>query len=117
MSPRSIRRANARRIAREQRRALLRRRRELTAGIIGAALLAPAGAQAATFPVTNTADSGAGSLRAAVASANAAAGDDQITFAPGVSGLIRLTTGEIDISVDQGLTITGPGRDVVTVSG
>lgn len=38
-------------------------------------------ASAATFTVTNTNDSGAGSLRAALAAANAAAGADTIAFA------------------------------------
>jgi hypothetical protein len=36
-------------------------------------------AQAATFTVTNTNDSGAGSLRQAILDANAAAGEDTIT--------------------------------------
>jgi hypothetical protein len=118
MSPRSIRRAHARRIARDARRAQLRRRRQLaTAGVIGAAALMAPQAQAASFQVINTNDSGAGSLRNAIGQANAAGTDDEITFAPGVNGLIRLTTGEIVISANQGLTITGPGRDVLAVSG
>jgi hypothetical protein len=37
-------------------------------------------AQAATFTVLNTNDSGAGSLRQAITSANAAAGADTIAF-------------------------------------
>ena len=78
---------------------------------LGAALFAttsPAGA--ATFNVTTTADSGAGSLRQAIADANAAAGADTITFQAGL-GTIVLSTGEIEI--DDDLTITGPA----TVSG
>jgi hypothetical protein len=117
MSPRSIRRAQARRAARDERRAALRRRRSLAAGVVGAALLAPAGAQAATFTVTNTSDSGAGSLRAAITSANGGAGPDEIVFDPAVTGLIRLTTGQLTISANEDLTITGPGRDVLSISG
>ena len=52
--------------------------------------------------VTTTADSGAGSLRQAIADAQAG---DTITFA--ISGVITLTSGELLITND--LTITGPG--------
>jgi hypothetical protein len=41
-------------------------------------------ASAATFPVTNTNDSGAGSLRQAILDANAMAGADTINFDAGV---------------------------------
>lgn len=40
----------------------------------------------ATFTVTNANDSGAGSLRAAVAAANASAGADVIAFASSFDG-------------------------------
>jgi hypothetical protein len=50
-------------------------------------LLPAAAAQAATFEVTNTADSGDGSLRQAILDANAAEGADDID-ATGVSGTI-----------------------------
>src|SRR3954451_13195667 len=73
------------------------------------ALLAPAAARAAT--VTNTADSGAGSLRGAIASAS---NGDTISFAPGVTGTITLTSGELVI--DKSLTIDGPGLKVLTIS-
>jgi len=43
-------------------------------------VLQAAGASAATFTVTNTSDSGAGSLRQAITDANAAAGADTIAF-------------------------------------
>ena len=106
-----MRRARQRSILREQRRA---RRIAGAAGV--AVLLAPAGAGAATFSVTTNADAGAGSLRAAVLSANGAAGDDEVTFTAGL-GPIRLTTGEIPITGADDLTITGPGRDQLTISG
>ncbi len=74
---------------------------------------AAAYANAATFTVSTTADSGAGSLRAAVASANGAAGADTINFT--VGGTITLTSGEIVIS--DSVTITGPGAASLAVSG
>src|SRR3954454_5963072 len=118
MSPRSFRRAHARRMAHEHRRAQLRRRRQMAAaGVIGAAALLAPQAQAANFTVTNTNDAGAGSLRDAITQANAPGGDDSVTFDPSVTGVIRLTSGEIGINADQGLTITGPGRSVLAVSG
>ena len=77
---------------------------------LGASLIATAGpAGAATFNVTSTADAGAGSLRAAIASANAAAGADTITFQAGLGDIV-LTTGQIDVLED--LTITDPEGDV-----
>lgn len=107
-----MRRARQRRTLREQ------RRRALLAGAAGAVLLTPAAADAATFTVTNTNDAGAGSLRGAIASANAAAGADEIKFSgAGSSGTIRLTTGELPITQNANLTITGPGRDQLTISG
>ena len=73
----------------------------------------------ATFIVSSTADSGAGSLRAAVAAANASAGDDVIAFDAAVfdggsEDLIRLTSGQIEIT--DGLTIAG-GPSRVTITG
>lgn len=70
---------------------------------------------AATFPVTNLADSGPGSLRQAVLDANALAGPDQVIFAPGLTGTITLTSGEILIT--DSLVVNGPGPGVLTVSG
>jgi HYDIN/CFA65/VesB-like, Ig-like domain len=67
---------------------------------------------AAADVVTNTNDSGAGSLRDAIA--NTAAGGT-VSFAPGVTGTITLTTGALQISKD--LTITGPGARSLSVSG
>src|SRR5207253_6892986 len=61
-------------------------------GIFGAV------AHAATFPVTNTNDSGGGSLRDAIASANAAPGADTITF--GVTGTISVTSGPLPAVTD-----------------
>ncbi|MFZ4790401.1 MAG: InlB B-repeat-containing protein [Candidatus Competibacteraceae bacterium] len=73
-------------------------------------------ASAATFTVTNINDSGAGSLRQAVLDANAAiTSANTIGFQAGLTGTIILTSGTIEIS--GRLTITGPGADVLAVSG
>ena len=70
----------------------------------------PLVARAATITVTNTQDSGPGSLRQAIADASAG---DTITFAPSVSGPINLTSGELLITTS--LEIDGPsgGRQAI----
>ena len=78
---------------------------------VAAVIVSPA--RAATFTVTNTNDSGAGSLRQAIVEANAAPGADTIAFS--TSGTIRLTSG--GLSVLDNLTINGPGVASLTVSG
>jgi predicted outer membrane repeat protein len=67
-------------------------------------------AHAATITVTNTNDSGPGSLRQALAMAN---DGDRITFA--VSGSITLTSGQLGIS--KNVTISGPGADQLSIVG
>jgi hypothetical protein len=69
-----------------------------------------------TLTVTNTLDSGAGSLRAAIANAsNAPKTSDTIVFAPSLNGqTITLTSGELLITSD--VTIAGPGTNL-TISG
>jgi hypothetical protein len=67
-------------------------------------------ARATTITVTNTNDSGPGSLRQALADAN---DGDTIEFA--VTGTIGLTTGEL--SVDKSVTISGPGAASLAVDG
>ena len=66
--------------------------------------------QAATITITNTNDSGPGSLRQALANAN---DRDTINFA--VTGTIGLTSGEL--LVDKNVTISGPGTAILTVDG
>jgi hypothetical protein len=65
--------------------------------------------------VTSLADSGPGSLRQAVLDANVSAGADAVAFAPGLTGTITLTSGEILIT--DSLAVPGPGAGVLTVSG
>ena len=78
---------------------------------------------AATFTVTNTADSWPGSLRQAVLDANATPSADTIVFDSGLFSSPQTITlaSEIRISDNfnsvQTLTIIGPGADLLTISG
>src|SRR5581483_6215531 len=65
---------------------------------------------AGNITVTNTNDSGPGSLRQAIADANNC---DTISFT--VAGTIGLTSGELLVNKD--LTISGPGADILAVDG
>ena len=67
------------------------------------------------FVVTNLNDSGPGSLRQAILDANATLGYDTVTFAPGLSGTIILTGGELAITED--VNVIGPASGGITVSG
>ena len=66
--------------------------------------------RATTYTVTNTNDSGPGSLREAVG----LAGDGDIILFSGVSGTILLSSA---ININYSITITGPGSAVLAVSG
>src|ERR1700746_1323834 len=61
--------------------------------------------------VTNTNDSGPGSLRDALAAAN----DGDTIDATGISGTILLTSGELQIN--HNVTINGPGAGNLAVNG
>ncbi len=87
----------------------------LVGGVAGALVLAPQAGAATTYTVTNTLDSGAGSLRQAVDDANNNAGADVIVFDASAAGTITLTTGEIAIRDD--VSITGLGAVNSTISG
>ena len=65
--------------------------------------------------VTNLNDSGPGSLRQVIASALANPGADTVGFQAGLSGTIKLTTGELTIA--EPLTIVGPGADLISIDG
>ncbi|QIL73929.1 IPTL-CTERM sorting domain-containing protein (plasmid) [Diaphorobacter sp. HDW4B] len=72
-------------------------------------------AQAANYTVTNLNDAGPGSLRQALADANANSGADTIDFAAGLTGTITLTSGELNVS--DSVTLQGPGPNLLTISG
>jgi hypothetical protein len=73
-----------------------------------------------TLTVSNTNDSGAGSLRAAVNQANADGGGDAIVFSSlfNTPQSITLTGGQLMLTGTRaGTTITGPGANLLSVSG
>ncbi|MEO8505815.1 MAG: IPTL-CTERM sorting domain-containing protein [Acidobacteriota bacterium] len=112
--------------SRQQRRALARSQRKTERRPSGAGTAAAGAAfalgamalgqpaSALTFTVTNTNDTGLGSLRQAVSDANGAVGPDVVVFQSGVTGTILLD-GQIDIT--DAVDIQGPGEAVVTVDG
>ena len=65
-----------------------------------------------TLTVQNLNDSGAGSLRAAIAVAQSG---DTINFANKLNGTIHLTTGPLNIMT--GIDIKGPGTNKLTING
>lgn len=75
-------------------------------------------ASAATYTVTNTNDSGVGSLRWAITQSNATSANDQIVFAAGANGVITLAS-PLPQLVDAGgnLTITGNGAANTIIDG
>ena len=75
------------------------------------AVLLPATAAADPFPVANTADSGGGSLRAAIEAANLHAGPDSIPIS--ATGTINLDSALP--SITEAVDITGPGQSALTV--
>lgn len=88
-------------------------RKALFAPLCVVILLASQAASAATYTVTNTLDSGAGSLRDALASVNTGSGGDTVVFS-GVTGTITLSS---MLTLSKSVTITGPGANILTVSG
>src|SRR5438552_2630776 len=80
--------------------------------LLCAALAGIGSVEAATLIVTSTADSGVGSLRAAIA---ASSDGDTIQFDPALNGqTISLTSAEL--AIDKYITISGPGPNLLTVS-
>jgi predicted outer membrane repeat protein len=78
--------------------------------VTSALLLGAVTGQAATLTVTNSGDSGAGTLRQAILDASSSGGDT-INF--DLTGTITLTSGQLFIH--KNLTISGPGANVLTV--
>src|SRR5436190_24202141 len=68
--------------------------------------------RAATITVTTTADSGPGSLRAAIA---AASNGDTITFDAALNGESIVVTSAA-LSLDKNITIDGPGANLLAVT-
>jgi predicted outer membrane repeat protein len=85
----------------------------LALGII--TLVFAASAHAATYTVSNTADTGPGSLRNAITSVNGDQSADAIIFQPGLTGTITPLT-PLPSFVNS-VSITGPGALVLTISG
>jgi hypothetical protein len=71
-----------------------------------------AGSSAATWTVANTNDAGAGSLRNAISSAGSG---DTVNFNLTYPATITLTSGTL--SINQSLTLTGPGSPNLTING
>jgi hypothetical protein len=89
----------------------------LAASVVMAAVVLASPAWAATYTVTNNADSGAGSLRQAIIDANATTGvADTINFDLGSAATITLTSSLPPITDGAGLTIDGGSADI-TISG
>src|SRR6478736_4017610 len=83
--------------------------------LFGAAVAAASPlAGAATFTVTNVNDAGPGSLRDAVAQANAASGADTVLFQANLMGAIALAS---EIVITDTLNLSGPGVGRITVDG
>ncbi len=78
-------------------------------GFLLSLCIAVSPATAATITVTSTGDSGAGTLRQAIADASPG---DTIDFS--VTGTITLAS---QLGIGQNLTIAGPGADQLTISG
>src|SRR5438093_716054 len=69
---------------------------------------------AATLLVYNNNDAGGGSLRQAIQDNNALGGGNTIVFSNTVTGVITLGSA---LSISAGVTIVGPGANVLKVSG
>jgi hypothetical protein len=115
MRSRRERRASALRDRRARRKRTRGTARNLASGAltVGAVLTGAVPAGAATFTVTNTNDSGPGSLRQAVTGANAAAGADDVVFAVAPPATISLLSALPAIT--DPLTITGLGAANLTI--
>jgi hypothetical protein len=81
--------------------------------MLGLILIVSQTAFAATFTVTNTSDSGTGSLRDAITQVNTGSGGDTINFS-GVTGTITLGS---TLPLNKSVTINGPGANLLTLSG
>ncbi len=98
-------------------------RRTFTLGLMMIAVWSAGVAGAATFTVTSTADSGAGSLRRAIADAAGIAGADTIAFNIPGAGVHTITLTSVPLTVANNVIIDGrtqpgyAGTNLITVSG
>ena len=83
----------------------------LTDEVVG---FADATFQIGSLVVTNLNDAGPGSLRGVIGQANADPGQDVISFSPGLTGAINLTS---PIAVTETVELAGPGSGVITIAG
>ena len=85
--------------------------------LLSLAALGPQRAAAATLTVTDTTDDATdpGSLRYAIAQANADGGDDTIIFA--VTGTITLTKANGSLTITAPMTLLGPGAARLALDG
>jgi hypothetical protein len=97
---------------RPSRRRALRACRLLSLTLLAGALLPAAAAQAAPYPVTSLADSGANTLRQSILAANSNGGPDTIPIQ--VSGTIGLASALPDITGE--VEISGPGAGLLKVT-
>ncbi len=89
-----------------------------TQSAVGTAVYTITAPPPVTYTVTDTTDSATdtGSIRYIVNEVDAGSGGDTIVFSgAGASGTITLTNGTLNLS--QNVTITGPGANLLTVSG
>ncbi|CAN5392064.1 hypothetical protein BH11PLA2_BH11PLA2_23420 [soil metagenome] len=68
-----------------------------------------------TFVVTNTSDSGAGSLRQAILDSNVTPGTDTIIFEATFFSSTKFLTLLSATSIADNVTITGPGKSILTI--
>ena len=117
-------RRERRRGQRRRRHASRTARRRVAAGAglsLGAALGIGAGAEAASFTVTSLADDGSGGTTLREALQGAQDNDnpgvvDQVLFRAGLSGRITLGGSQLP-TIDEPLSLSGPGASALTVSG
>lgn len=81
-------------------------------------------AQGETFVVTNTLDSGEGSLREAITLANMTAESDQVVFSSGDNetidfgdGTSRVIAVSSTLNITRPLSVFGPGKDLLAIDG
>lgn len=86
--------------------------RALAQTVAALALFSGGMSHAATFTVTNCADTGAGSLRQAVEGANTNPGADVINFSLTCSAITLAST----ITIGDTVNITGPGANALTIA-